>query len=1088
MKNITIQRFLLVVLFVTLSVFNNSIFSEGTKQINPNPIHWLELWLTKIPSSGLVSPFGTYNVDSNHTIHVVIKHPGEKLYMGFNFSWCPGCYLNCRIKLNGTIVWGEETVLPIIGEPGFITSHGEAVIGPNVLDPGGYLPVVFDPQEPGDYIIEFDFPSLFYLGLHYFDFTVIDTTILPFTPINGRVWSKSWAFKSDATNGSGVNGTLYVNTADSLVDSITFNQMVGGAQFEYNFNRNGCFPPPTTFKSSRRSITTHNNYPEHQTFFNDPDSALFPSGTIGEIIPGSPLLIPDCNGQYYVIFQVNKAGLVQIRIEVDTLTGIQPEDVEIFDSVHQGIDTIMWNGINGLGMPFPITNPVTIIISFINGLVNLPIFQIWDNHNGFHVGLKRPPSVQPMQFWNDTLIPTGQMNLDGCLSTITSGCHEWLGNYPPPSGFGYYRTINTWWYSAIPDTIFDASLIVQVSTPDSIQGSDTICYDPNLTYSYSIFPNPLPGAQNFEWSLFQDLTLIQAWNTTIPSMNSVVFPDTGVFALVARGYNNCGYGDPDTIQILVFPPDTVNITISADTTEICDGESVTLIATPTNEGSTPVFKWKVDGINTGPNDPVFTYVPLNGDTITCVLTSSNTICTTNNPATSNSIIITVYQNLPVSISVSTQDNPVCEGNSATFTASTVNKGYLPVFQWFVNGIPVGTNDSVYSYIPVAGDQLYCILTSSELCTTNNPAISETITMVVNRLLPVGITITPSANPICGGIPVTFTATPTNGGNMPGYQWQVNGFNVGGNNPNYTYLPADGDVVSCILTSNQDCITGNPAISNTITMQIGEQPVVSFAACFDTITTINAKPIKLRGGIPLGGMYSGTGVTGGTSWTFDPFIAGPGIHQITYSYTNFALCSQQKSRTIHVLPSSLMACGSWLLDIRDSSVYPTVQIGSQCWMAANLDYGSEIPHTVPQRDNCIPEKYSRPSSLVPRPSYYQWDELMCYSDVQEIQGFCPPGWHVPSEADFNTLFANWTNNAFAGAPLKYSGYSGFNALMAGAEFFNKGWEYDGFATFFWSSSSHGPWKAWAHVIDDYDHSVSYYPSYRANAFSVRCILD
>ncbi|MBL7137360.1 MAG: hypothetical protein ISS17_01120 [Bacteroidales bacterium] len=101
---------------------------------------------------------------------------------------------------------------------------------------------------------------------------------------------------------------------------------------------------------------------------------------------------------------------------------------------------------------------------------------------------------------------------------------------------------------------------------------------------------------------------------------------------------------------------------------------------------------------------------------------------------------------------------------------------------------------------------------------------------------------------------------------------------------------------------------------------------------------------------------------------------------------------------------------------------------------------------------------------------------------------PPGWHIPSEADWNTLFSNWINNAFAGAPLKYSGYSGFNAFLNGAAFFNKVWEYDAFATFFWSSTSHGPFKAWAHGINEYNYSVSYYPSYRANAFAVRCMRD
>jgi uncharacterized protein (TIGR02145 family) len=105
-----------------------------------------------------------------------------------------------------------------------------------------------------------------------------------------------------------------------------------------------------------------------------------------------------------------------------------------------------------------------------------------------------------------------------------------------------------------------------------------------------------------------------------------------------------------------------------------------------------------------------------------------------------------------------------------------------------------------------------------------------------------------------------------------------------------------------------------------------------------------------------------------------------------------------------------------------------------------------------------------------------------------QGLCPPGWHVPTENDWNTLFANWTNNGFAGSPLKYSGYSGFNALLAGTRLFNISWSYDGFATFFWSSTAYTSTKAWAHAMNDYDPSVALYPASRANAYSVRCIKD
>ena len=323
--------------------------------------------------------------------------------------------------------------------------------------------------------------------------------------------------------------------------------------------------------------------------------------------------------------------------------------------------------------------------------------------------------------------------------------------------------------------------------------------------------------------------------------------------------------------------------------------------------------------------------------------------------------------------------------------------------------------------------------------------------------------------------------------MPDYQWQVNGINAGINNPNFTYTPVDGDAVSCILTSSETCTSGNPASSNPVIMIVGEQPDVSFSACFDTITILNAKPFKLKGGIPLGGVYSGPGVDQITGY-FNPAIAGLGTKTISYSYTNWYNCSDNEVRSITVVSPVLITCGDSITDIRDNTVYPTIQIGTQCWMATNLNYGTEIPHTIPQRDNCIPEKYSRPSSLIPRPSYYQWDELMCYQDAEGLQGLCPPGWHVPSEPDWNQLFAFYQNSAFAGSPLLYSGYSGFNARLTGISTFNMNWYFNGFATMFWSSTSHGPWKTWAHGLNDYNYSVSYYPSYRINAFSVRCLKD
>ncbi|MCX6278206.1 MAG: hypothetical protein NT004_08925, partial [Bacteroidetes bacterium] len=188
-------------------------------------------------------------------------------------------------------------------------------------------------------------------------------------------------------------------------------------------------------------------------------------------------------------------------------------------------------------------------------------------------------------------------------------------------------------------------------------------------------------------------------------------------------------------------------------------------------------------------------------------------------AITDALEITV--NIPVIPSVTiTADFPqVCAGETVTFTATPVNGGTSPAYQWKVNGTNAGTSAPVFSHIPLNGDQIICLVTSSMTCTTNNPGASNTITMIVNPVLPVSVTISSTANPVCSGTSVTFTAFATNGGTIPGYQWKVNGTNEGTNNPVFSFSPVNGDVVTCSLSSSETCASGNPAPSNPITMLV-----------------------------------------------------------------------------------------------------------------------------------------------------------------------------------------------------------------------------------------------------------------------------
>ncbi|MFH1296098.1 MAG: FISUMP domain-containing protein [Bacteroidota bacterium] len=553
----------------------------------------------------------------------------------------------------------------------------------------------------------------------------------------------------------------------------------------------------------------------------------------------------------------------------------------------------------------------------------------------------------------------------------------------------------------------------------------------------------------------------------------------------------CATGNPatsNTIFMTVLPYLPVSLSITVSENPVCEGNPVVFTANPTNGGTTPVYQWMVNGGNAGTNSTSFSYSPVDGDVVTCLLTSNET-CTTGNPALSNSITMVVLPNLTVDITITASSNPSCQGDPVLFTATPVNGGSAPVYQWQVNGVNTGTNNPSFSYAPTDGDIVTCLLTSNEPCPVGNPATSNAISMTIQPYLAAGVTIIASSNPVCTGTSVEFTATPINGGTNPVYQWKINGVDAGTNSTQFFYAPSDGDIITCQMTSDYLCPVTNPVLSNEITMTVLPLPYIALNICV-TITTRDAKPFLLRGGIPGGGVYSGSGVQDSMFYpALVPVTQDSSV--VTYTYSNVNNCDSSASQTIWIYPSQPFSCGLTLTDIRDNQVYPTVQIGSQCWMAENLNAGNFIPSSSQQRDNCILEKYcyaDNSTNCIQYGGLYQWDELMQYSGEEGIQGVCPPAWHIPTEAEWQALFDLYLGNAFAGDPLKTSGSSGFNTLFTGARFINKSWSFLDFATMLWSSTSHGVNKGWAHGLNTYNHSVSYYPSSISNALSIRCIKD
>ena len=271
--------------------------------------------------------------------------------------------------------------------------------------------------------------------------------------------------------------------------------------------------------------------------------------------------------------------------------------------------------------------------------------------------------------------------------------------------------------------------------------------------------------------------------------------------------------------------------IAADQT-ICSGGDPAAFTSPSGasgETGTLEYKWQYsetdspydwENIDNSNSD---TYDPGTINTNTWYRRLARVNCSTDwtSAASSNVLHVTVNSLLPVSVSIASSDadNTICNGDEVTFTASPTNGGSSPSYQWMLNDVNVGSDQATYTTSTLAdNDVVKVVMTSSETCINGNPATSNTVTTKVDPILSVSVSIASSEadNTICEGDEVTFTATPTNGGSSPSYQWMLNDVNVGSDQATFTTSAlADNDVVKVVMTSSETCTSGNPATSNTV---------------------------------------------------------------------------------------------------------------------------------------------------------------------------------------------------------------------------------------------------------------------------------
>lgn len=375
----------------------------------------------------------------------------------------------------------------------------------------------------------------------------------------------------------------------------------------------------------------------------------------------------------------------------------------------------------------------------------------------------------------------------------------------------------------------------------------------------------------------------------------------------------------------VVPAVSIAITTGAST--ICEFTPVTFTATPVNGGASPSYQWYLNGVAViGGTYPTYPSSSLaNNDVITCIMTSG-ALCPLPATATSNAITMTVNPEVipDVSVSVTSGSTTICAGTSVAFSASVLNGGGSPAYQWQINGLDVGTNSTSFSSSTLSNSDLVtCVLTSNAVCASPVTIASNVVAILVNSIgsPTVSIAVTSGTNPTCASVPVTFTASSTSGGTTPVYQWKKNGINTVIGTTFTPSSPANGDVITCTVTSNAPCLTINTASSAGITISItpSQAPAVSVAVTSGTNPSCTGASMTLTATATnaISPTYqwflNGALITGAQSQSYTPATLING-DVITCTVSSTDVCTETATSTGITVSVAAVATVNFISDI------------------------------------------------------------------------------------------------------------------------------------------------------------------------------
>ena len=192
------------------------------------------------------------------------------------------------------------------------------------------------------------------------------------------------------------------------------------------------------------------------------------------------------------------------------------------------------------------------------------------------------------------------------------------------------------------------------------------------------------------------------------------------------------------------------------------------------------------------------------------------------------------------------------------------------------------------------------------------------------------------------------------------------------------------------------------------------------------------------------------------------------------------------------------------DERDGKKYVYATIGTQIWMAENLNYdalGSKCGNTLSGSGSLVDDNTSTCDTYG---RLYNWNTAMnnfasSNAVPSGVQGVCPSGWHLPSDDEWAVLETAVGGSSLAGRHLKATSgwiaygeiqnldtYS-FAALSGGLGLF--GFNSVGYSGYWWSATEDNAGSAWYRNMDyEYEDVDRSFNDKSISLFSVRCLKD